>query len=291
MKQLRPLVSGLAAVSLFLGMIHTAAAQAQGTAKVVNIRGSARYMTSDNQSWRPLRVGALLGSGAVIQTAENSYVDLVLNDPNARSAGPTLTSAAAAGGAPMSAAASSSAQPAVKQDAVRIFENSVLGIDNLTVTQTGADRVTTTHLDLRHGRILGTVKKMSAASEYMVKIPNGVAGIRGTIYILSADGVLTVLSGSALLSWVGPDGAPITQEVRAGQQYDAKTGQLSVIPDALLREYIRIANEIMGLGVVPPTTFTVDRTVYFVSPTFAETDDGFFLEVGPAAVSATPLGG
>ena len=70
-----------------------------------------------------------------------------------------------------------------------MWENTLLGIDKLTVTQTGADVVTETQLDLKAGHIFGMVKKMSAASKYEVKIPNGVAGIRGTVYDISAEGV------------------------------------------------------------------------------------------------------
>ena len=78
---------------------------------------------------------------------------------------------------------------------VRIWENTLLGIDKLTETQTGADVVTETQLDLKAGHIFGTVKKMSAASKYEVKIPNGVAGIRGTVYDISAEGVVKVSVG------------------------------------------------------------------------------------------------
>ena len=57
------------------------------------------------------------------------------------------------------------------------MENSALGIDKLTSMDTGSDSVTETQLDLKAGHIMGSVKKLSAASKYEVKIPNGVAGI------------------------------------------------------------------------------------------------------------------
>ena len=104
-------------------------------------------------------------------------------------------------------------QPSSEQNMVRIWENTLLGVDKLTETHTGADVVTETQLDLKAGRITGTVKKMSAASKYEVKIPNGVAGIRGTVYDISAEGVIKVLSGSVVLAYVGPDGAPVTQVI------------------------------------------------------------------------------
>jgi len=57
----------------------------------------------------------------------------------------------------------------------------VLSIDKLTVDQTGVDTISDTQLDLKAGSIFGTVKKLAVGSKYEVKIPNGVAGIRGTI--------------------------------------------------------------------------------------------------------------
>src|SRR5262249_26136213 len=157
-----------------------------------NLKGAARYMVSGSTDWRPIKVGAMLKPGTVIQTAADSYVDLVFNNARAtQGLGSALTSE-------VSSRASASSgddnyKPKVVQDAVRIFENTVLGIDKLTTMKTGADTVTETQLDLKAGRIFGTVKKLSAASVYEVKIPNGVAGIRGTIYLIGADGVLSVL--------------------------------------------------------------------------------------------------
>ena len=85
---------------------------------------------------------------------------------------------------------------------MRLWGNTLLSIDKLTSTQTGADEVTETQLDLKAGHIFGTVKKMSAGSKYEVKVPNGVAGIRGTVYDISADGVIKVLSGSCVVAVV-----------------------------------------------------------------------------------------
>ena len=45
---------------------------------VVRIQGQARYSLGDNK-WHPLVVGKLLGSGAIIQSAVDSSVDIVLS--------------------------------------------------------------------------------------------------------------------------------------------------------------------------------------------------------------------
>jgi hypothetical protein len=75
------------------------------------------------------------------------------------------------------------------------------------------------------------VKKMSAASKYEVKIPNGVAGIRGTVYDISAEGVVKVLSGSVVLAYVGPDGTVVTQLIMGLQEFDAPSNTLKPLPE------------------------------------------------------------
>ena len=257
MKRIENVVGGLLACVIALAWTANLSAQTvqDGVAKVVAINGNARYMTTANPSWQTLKVGMVLKSGAIVQTASHSTVDVVMNNSQAYEA-PTAP--------PMGDIMSY--KPQAEQDALRIMEDSVLAVDKLTVTQTGADTVTETQLDLKAGRLFGTVKKLSAASKYEVKIPNGVAGIRGTIYFISADGILTVVSGSVVIAYVGPDGSVHTQTVEAGQQYDARTGQITPIPDPLERllKLIALALRIPPTGA---TTFTVDHTIYHVSPT------------------------
>ena len=50
------------------------------------------------------------------------------------------------------------------------------------------DTISDTELDLQKGRIFYSVKKLSAESKYLVKIPNGIAGVRGSQGFISADG-------------------------------------------------------------------------------------------------------
>jgi hypothetical protein len=104
-------------------------------------------------------------------------------------------------------------------------------VDKLTEMQTGADVVTETQLDLKAGHISGSVKKMSAASKYEVKLPIGVAGIRGTIYDFTAEGVIKVFSGSVVLAYTGANGSTLTQVVMGLQMFDARTGTLSPLPE------------------------------------------------------------
>jgi hypothetical protein len=262
MKRIQSLVHGLVACGVALALLSTAAAQTavQGTARVFKIKGNARYTTGNNV-WQPLKVGATLRPGAVIQTGieRGSYVDLILLDAES-------AALPGGGGGASSPEVMLYQQQSSEQNIVRVWENSLLGIDKLSTMETGADTVTETQLDLRAGRIFGNVKKMSAASKYEVKIPNGVAGIRGTTYEISADGVVRVLVGSLVIAYIGPDGTAITQVVMGGQQFDARTGQITPIANFDQKEMVKTAKAARIGPNTPPTAFTVDHTIYYVSP-------------------------
>ena len=255
MKNIRNISKHLAFAMVALAMVGSAAAQQmiQATAKVVRIKGDARYATAANV-WQPLKVGDTLNAGAIIQTAKDSRVDLVLGEKNA------VASEAKWGDVIQY-------QPEVEQDFVRVWENSVMAIDKLLIADTGADQIKETQLDLRAGRIFGTVKKLSAASKYEVKIPNGVAGIRGTIYIISAEGVLSVMKGSVVIAYTDGTGSIVTQVVVGGQSYDIRTGQFTSIPEYLLRDGRDADHDSHNGNHEPPHHFPDDHTHHHVSPT------------------------
>ena len=134
----------------------------QGKAIVTGINGSADY-SDGGGSWMPLAVNTVLRQGSTLRTSDNSDVTLNMAQ-NGR--------------------------------AVRLTKNSTLGLDKLIFEKTGADVVIETRLDLKAGRVQGSVKKTAAASIYQVKTPRAVAGIRGTEYDISADGMVIVKEGT-----------------------------------------------------------------------------------------------
>jgi hypothetical protein len=233
-------------------------------AKVVSIKGSARYMSGPNANWQPLKSGAILKAGTIVQTASASHVDIVLNNPKA--SGTTFASAGGGGMPSPMAAGGTTYQPKIGQDAVRIFENTVLSIDKLTVDQTGVETISETKLDLKAGSIFGTVKKLSAGSSYEVKIPNGVAGIRGTIYYLHASGLARVISGSLVYAFVGADGKPVTKIVTTGMEFDSRTGKESSILPGIVTDFERLARQ-MASTQMAPIVFAPDMTFIPVSTT------------------------
>ena len=273
MKKYFSIISGIIA----LAMVTTVSAQTtqDGLVKVVSLKGAARFMAVAGADWKPIKVGLVLKPGAVIQTAADSYVDLVLNNSKAtQGLGSAVSDEPAAMSTSSGAGGSDSGyRPKAVQDAIRIFENTVLSVDKLTINKTGADTVTDTQLNLKAGRIFGTVKKLSAASTYEITLPNGVAGIRGTIYLIGADGTVSVLTGSVVVSYVS-NGTVITKEVPAGYQFNPATGQVTELSNPLLKQLGILARDFNKYFMKTATTYTFDHTVYNVSPTRNQNDQG-----------------
>lgn len=263
MKMMTTWIQRLAVGTVVVALAASALAQdgKERIAKVTRIKGSARYYTAESTAPQTLKVGQKLKAGTTIQTADKSVVDLVLGEEEAYAPRATLGEFLYY-------------QPLAEQDTIRIYADSVLALDKLTLARTGADEVTETQLDLKAGKIFGKARKLSAASKYEIKIPNGVAGIRGTVYSISSDGVLTVLVGSVVIAYVGPDGNVVTQVINAGYRFDARTGQLTPIPD-IERKELELAAREAGRGLNPaPVTYPTDETFKYISPTVGTTGSG-----------------
>ena len=253
-----------------MAMIATATADTvkERTAKVVRLKGDARYST-DNNSWQPLKVGMILGSGVVIQTAANSFVDIAIGEQLAAGRKTLVGEWLASEGLGY--------QPTVQRDVVRLEADTVMAIDKLSVTETGAGEVTDTQLDLRSGRILGAAKKVSAASTFEIKIPNGVAGIRGTIWSLSAYGLLTVWDGAVTIAYNTPQG-PKTETVQGGYKFDVTTGILTPLTPEEMSE---------GKGA-PGVQETTGQPTLTVDDVENLTPDNTTGEVSPTTTSTPP---
>ncbi|HXR03536.1 MAG TPA: hypothetical protein VN836_02380 [Verrucomicrobiae bacterium] len=258
-------------------LVLTVAASAQtfkpGVATIVRIQGEARYSLGDG-NWHPLVVGKMLGAGAVIQTAHDAVVDVVLGKAiEMPQAAPVPDRIGPAPDANVRGLIDF--KPAVEQNMIRMTGDTVMAIDKLTVGDTGVDAVSDTELDLKQGRIFASVKKLSAASQYLVKIPNGIAGVRGCVVVIDASGWCAVIKdplepashkGALLLSIVGPNGAPSTYQVDEGNQFTPQTGQISPLPPELFSLYQETATA-LDTAYVQVVSFAYDRTFCFISPT------------------------
>jgi hypothetical protein len=234
----------------------------ESVAKVIRIKGSARYADASNV-WKPLKVGAVLKSGMIVQTAADSRVDVVLGEKDATVNRVDWGQTSSYGGPGASGGGSDSHS---QRDFIRIQENSVLAFEKLLLADTGTDKIREIELDLRSGKAFGMVKKLNGGSKYEVKIPNAVAGIRGTIYTVNANGQMDVLVGSVVVAYKDAGGNIVTQVVSGGQRFDASTGQITNIPDFDQKEMVKATKEQTGPNV-GATLYAYDGTTYWVSPT------------------------
>lgn len=248
----------------------------QGVATVVRIHGTGSVTLDGGATWQALKLGETLQQGAVIKTDGDSTVDLVLSETAAnigshQGGGAGLNNAGAyASGIPPT---SPGFKAAAQQNVIRIFGGAQLAIDKLTYSDTGAETVSDTELDLQSGKIFGTVKKLSAMSKYEIKTPTGVAGIRGTEYSMGSDGSIICYSGSVVVA--GANGTAVV--VPAGSSFNPTTGAIVVLaPPGQLEAWAAQAKADAGTSdvatvagqatVTVVTAVSVSSTTTYISP-------------------------
>jgi len=234
-----------------------------GVATVVRIQGEARY-SNGGTNWIPLLAGKQLRPGSVVQTSHDGVVDMVLGKPiEMPQAAPLPDRIAFAPDAQVRGLIDY--KPTVQQNMIRMTGDTVLAIDQLNVVDTGMDSVTDTELDLRHGRVFASVKKLSAASEYFIKIPNGIAGVRGTMFEVDDTGWCAVLKDTVMLVLADSKGGTSTYVIGQGSQYEPLTGAISTVPADSLNE-LEQAETALDTTYVEVVSFQYDLTSVFISP-------------------------
>lgn len=235
---------------------------------VVGIQGEARYSV-DGKEWHPLVIGKVLRTGAVIETAANSSADLVLSgnpvqipqNSSAPANMPSLTMAP-----DPNIRGYEAYQPMAEQNVIRMSAGTMLAVDKLTVIDTGADTVSDTELDLRAGRIFTNVKKMSSSSQFIIKLPNGVAGIRGSSGTIGADGSAAWANGTLILSFIGSNGQPHVVVVHGHFGYNPQTGEVYQLPPQAIRDLEAFGAYAQTL-FAQVTVLAHDVTLIYISPT------------------------
>jgi len=213
-------------------------ATAQGQvsrAEVRAIKGKAFYSTNGGPAM-PLKVGAILSSGATIQTGPDSTIDLFLG---------------------------------LSAGILRIAEKSTLSLDKLTLTDTGVDTAVEVQLNLPDGDMYFNVNKLSKASRYEIKMPNGVAGIRGTRGSFSSRPAgspkppVVLLEGKVVFVHAAADGQLSSYVMSAPPAvYFSTTDGVNQAPPGLVREVEKQLEESgkQGRNNAPPPQPSRDRT-------------------------------
>ncbi len=227
-----------AAFGLVLALTTASAQDVKpGIATIVRVKGGASYTLGDD-NWHPLVAGKLLEAGAVIKTEPDAIVDVVLGkNIEMPQAHPTPDKITLAPDSPVRGMVDY--RPSAEQNVIRISGETTLKIDTLSVSDTGADTISDTELDLKEGRIFYSVKKLSTESKFFIKVPNGIAGVRGSQGFVSVhNGVLGACGALVHPLWisvVGSDGKPTTITVGEGQEYNPATGNSEPLPPEILR--------------------------------------------------------
>jgi FecR protein len=264
--------AGLVALGIMAAAASAFADSVPQVVQVVKVVGSAQF-SSDGRTWSDLSGGEVLKPGITIRTAEKSYVDILLGSAGSAGgafSGPNLLNIPGGGGSGAGAGGgggSGTSGEIEQANVVRIFQNTFLAVDKLTLDRTGVDEVSDTQLDLRAGQIMGNVKKLSQQSHYEIKIPNGVAGIRGTPFIGSSVGMFGVLKGPGLdggkatVSFVLTDGSLSTVSCGPGEEIRPNPPHVEPIPADQLAAWVNIFNTLSSGGGPPgPATGHTDHT-------------------------------
>jgi len=228
----------MASLALVMGLGIPFLADGQtvpGKAEVRAIAGSATYSTAGAPG-APLKVGMVLTPGTTIKTGPESTVDLFLGN----SAG-----------------------------VVRIAEKSTLALDKLAFTDTGADTAVDVQMNLPDGQMYFNVNKLSQASRYEIKVPNGVAGIRGTKGSGRSDATWVLLDGTLIFVHAPATGQPTPYVLKAPPPvYFSPRDGLRPAPEDLTLGVRRVVDQIQGKAPFTPPgpPASVPQTDPFISP-------------------------
>lgn len=136
------------AMALLLSYSGTLFAAEKGKdVSVIDLKGNVEVMASGSSSWTPAVFGMKLGSGDTIRTQADSYADLNFNGMG---------------------------QAAL----VRVDANSTMKVDTYNASMQAADRKIA--LDLAMGDILVKANSLKNESQFQVRTPTSVVGVRGT---------------------------------------------------------------------------------------------------------------
>ena len=182
MKETRSLINGLLVCGVAFAMVSTLAAQTAKKRKLPksSISGVPHVARFPGALARRSEWALTLSPGVSSRVASRAVHTWMWNGHRRRSF-PSV-------GSPDFKVAST-ARYAVKtrRTVLHLYSNTVLGVDKMMATETGAATVTDTELDLRKGHIIGNVKKLSAGSEFRIRYPKGVAAIRGSVFDMTVD--------------------------------------------------------------------------------------------------------
>ncbi len=198
----------LSAVALLANLAALANDDRSGVVTIARVQGIAEYSLDGGSTWHPALVGKSLEPGSLVRSGAGSTVDILVGQSQADRNVTSLKNDTRNDPA-------NNVLPQREVNMIRLRPNTTFGIDKIMVPTADPTSISGAEFNLKKGSILASVRKVSPSSEYFVKIPNGVAAVRGTQFSLSSDGNgsdCSVLSGTVWLSFTVTDanGNPVT---------------------------------------------------------------------------------
>lgn len=196
------------------GVLASFSANSQSTSGrilVQKISGEV-MVSSGGEQWEPLKADTYLDRGATIRTSSAGAADLLLQ---------------------------------YNGSVLRLTPNSTLTLARLDKEQAGQDIITETSLQLVSGALVGSQRKLAAPSRLDIQIPGGVATIRGTEYVVRADGAVSVISGSVTVNYNLPGSkGSVKVTIPAGYTFDPASGQVIPTTAAYLQNLLADINTV-----------------------------------------------
>ena len=170
---------------------------------VTGVLGRAQYSRA-NGPFTPLGPGMSVRAGDVVQTANDSAVDLNFGSP---------------------------------AGLVRITENSVLVLEKVTRTDTNQSGGLEIKLNLNSGELVGFAKGVAEESRFEIKTPVGLNRIVEGRYRVDSRGYFVLVEGKALIAYVPVTGEPQAHTLTAPKAvYFSPVEGLNFAPKELERE-------------------------------------------------------
>lgn len=296
MKNYKLFLSTLAGVALLFASFAAQADDKAGVVTLIRLVGNAVYSLDGGHTWIPAVVGKDFQPGTIIRTEDKSLADLLIGqslpDRNVRE----LLINARHNPAP-------NLVPVGEKNIVRLQPNTILGVDKLTIPDNDPTLVSDCELNLKKGRILASVRKVSPSSEYLVKIPNGVAAVRGTQFALGVDGPdvsCQVVNGTVWISitLVDANGNPLNDSsgnplpavqvsITPGQGFDLTPALISSL-NALAAGGTTVANV---QSLITQLTDLATKSIETVGQNQLTTLEIFFSGLQTTAISITAPAG
>jgi hypothetical protein len=196
-------VAIICCIFVFTGCLTRQRKEVMVSPMIIRLKGSARY-SLDGQTWKPVKLAKEVKIGGLIQTAEDSTVDLALEDYAAFD------------------------RERNRANLVRVQADSLLRIDSVKWHRSGKwdAYISEIKLSILRGSIAGLVRSMAEGSTYEVAFTEGIARIEQgphnfqSGYSITSDGDAGSYEDS--ITEIGKDGQVIVK-IPVGYQYDSKS--------------------------------------------------------------------